>query len=42
MPPLFEPVAIRPAATVLLRSIGWALGTHPALATRHQEALAAT
>ena len=42
MPPLFEPVAIRPAATVLLRSIGWALGTHPALATRHQDALAAT
>ena len=31
MPPLIEPIAIRPAATVLLRTIGWALGSHPSL-----------
>ena len=30
--PLTEPLAIRPAATVLLRTIGWALGEHPARA----------
>lgn len=28
--PLAEPLAIRPAATVLLRTLGWALGEHPA------------
>ena len=28
--PLAEPLAIRPAATLLLRTIGWALGEHPA------------
>jgi uncharacterized protein (DUF2236 family) len=28
--PLTEPLAIRPAATLLLRTIGWALGEHPA------------
>lgn len=28
--PLTEPLAIRPAATVLLRTVGWALGEHPA------------
>lgn len=27
--PLAEPLAIRPAATVLLRTLGWALGDHP-------------
>lgn len=31
LPPLVEPIAIRPAATVLLRTVGWALGTHPSL-----------
>lgn len=30
--PLAEPFAIRPAATVLLRTLGWALGEHPARA----------
>lgn len=30
--PLAEPFAIRPAATLLLRTIGWALGEHPARA----------
>lgn len=29
LPPLLEPLAIRPAATVLLRTVGWALGPHP-------------
>lgn len=28
--PLAEPLAIRPAATVLVRTLGWALGEHPA------------
>lgn len=28
--PLTEPLAIRPAANVLLRTLGWALGEHPA------------
>jgi uncharacterized protein (DUF2236 family) len=37
LPPLLEPVAIRPAATILLRTIGWALDTGPALETRQQE-----
>lgn len=32
VPPLTEPIAIRPAATALLRTIGWALGEHPARA----------
>ena len=41
LPPLVESVAIRPAATVLLRTIGWALGPHPALEARHREALSA-
>lgn len=27
--PLAEPFAIRPAATVLMRTLGWALGPHP-------------
>lgn len=31
LPPMVEPVAIRPAATILLRTIGWALDPHPAL-----------
>ena len=30
--PLAEPLAIRPAATVLMRTLGWALGRHPAVA----------
>ena len=30
VPPLTEPLVVRPAATVLLRTIGWALGDHPA------------
>ena len=29
LPPLADPLAIRPAATVLLRTIGWALGPGP-------------
>lgn len=28
--PFAEPIAIRPAATALLRTLGWALGEHPA------------
>ena len=40
MPPLVEPMAIRPAATLLLRTIGWALGSHAALEARQREALA--
>jgi len=32
VPPLTEPVAIRPAATVLMRTLNWALGDHPAVA----------
>jgi uncharacterized protein (DUF2236 family) len=28
--PLSEPLVVRPAATALLRTIGWALGEHPA------------
>lgn len=35
VPPLAEPFAIRPAATVLLRTLGWALGEHPAKAALH-------
>ncbi len=31
--PLAEPLAIRPAATVLMRTLGWALGNHPAKAS---------
>ena len=30
VPPLSEPLVVRPAATALLRTIGWALGEHPA------------
>lgn len=30
MAPLVDPLVIRPTATVLLRGIGWALGSHPA------------
>ena len=30
--PLAEPLAIRPAATVLMRTLGWALGDHPSVA----------
>lgn len=30
--PLAEPFAIRPAATILMRTLGWALGEHPAAA----------
>ncbi|MEM9465200.1 MAG: oxygenase MpaB family protein [Actinomycetota bacterium] len=30
VPPLSEPLVVRPAATALLRTIGWALGDHPA------------
>ena len=32
VPPLSEPLVVRPAATALLRTIGWALGEHPAAA----------
>ena len=31
VPPLSEPLLVRPAATALLRTIGWALGAHPAI-----------
>jgi uncharacterized protein (DUF2236 family) len=42
LPPLVEPVIIRPPATVLLRTIGWALGTRPALERSGREALSAS
>jgi uncharacterized protein (DUF2236 family) len=38
--PLAEPLAIRPAATVLLRTLGWALGEHPSAAPAPQAAAA--
>ena len=38
VPPLSEPLVVRPAATALLRTIGWALGDHPAAATHDRGA----
>ena len=36
--PLAEPLAIRPAATALLRTLGWALGEHPSVAEANEVA----